>query len=98
MNRSSTCVSHRSNQSRRAGYWKQDLTIKMHDGFLAPRRLMRVEMRYSKKLPLFSRIIRGSEDQAVQILRRVDQAIESALVLRLRERCTVKVNVCSKEC
>jgi hypothetical protein len=46
---------------------------------------MRVEMRYAKKLPLFFRLIRGSEDQTVQILRRVDQTIEGALILRLGE-------------
>jgi hypothetical protein len=74
------------------------LTIKMHDGLLTPRSLMRVEMRYAKKLPPFFRLIRGSEDQTVQILCRVDQTIEGTLILRFGERCPIEVNVRSKEC
>jgi hypothetical protein len=40
-------------------------------------------MRYSKKIPLFSKLIWGSEDQTVQVLRWIDQAIRSVLILRL---------------
>lgn len=54
-------------------------------------------MGYSKELPLFARAIRGPEDQAVQVFGGIDQAIESALVLLFGDRCSVEVDVCSKE-
>jgi len=72
------------------------LTIEMHDGFLAPWRLMRIEMCYPKKLALFARFIRSSEDQTVQVFLGINQTIESALILRFGEGCSIKVNVGSK--
>lgn len=50
----------------------------------------------AKQLPLFGRLIRGPEDQTVQVLFGINQTIESALVLRFGKGCSVEVNVGSK--
>jgi len=54
-------------------------------------------MRYSKQLTLFSRPIRGSEDQAVQIFCGIDQAVEGALILRFGNGRLVEIDICFKE-
>ena len=98
MNKSYNYVSHRSYWTCQGRGLTHNPTIEMHDRLLAPWRLMRVKMRYSIELPLFSRFIRRSEDQTVQVFGGINQAIERALVLLFGNGCSVEVNVCSKEC
>ena len=98
MNKSGTRISHQTEWPCRGRTLKEDLTIEVHDGLLTPWRLMRVEMRNTKELPLFRRIIGGSEDQTMQVFSRIYQAIESTLILCFGKGCSVEVDVCSKEC
>jgi hypothetical protein len=97
MNKSAACISHGPSWICRYRALTWELTVEMHDLLVTPRRLMGVEMRDAKELPLLARFVRALEDQALQVFRGIGQSIESVLVLRLRNGCSVKVNVCSEE-